>query len=324
MDLSSQALDMEETARKMVSKPKGILAADESHPTMAKRFQSVGVENTPENRQAYRETLFATHGLGKYISGVILFTETLGVPVNVELLKKQGIIVGVKVDLGKEDYPGGQVTLGLDKLDTSLPKYKEQGARFTKWRAVITVEFSEENSKCLKENARRLAEYAKICQDHCLVPIVEPEVLMDGSHSIDDCYKKTDETLDAVFSELKAKRVNFKAMVLKPNMVLPGKESGQEMDHKLVAWKTLDVLKKHVPEDVPGIAFLSGGQSDEDAGKNLSELNKLEAPWNLTFSYGRALLRESLKMFAAGDKQAVMKALLEKAEGYSRATRGEY
>ena len=291
--------ELNKVAEAMVAPGKGILAADESSGTIKKRFDAIGVESTDESRRDYREMLFrSTEGM-KSISGVILYDETIwqkakdGTPL-VEIIKKAGSLPGIKVDEGTKPLPGcpGElITIGLDKLADRLPKYYEQGARFAKWRAVIDIgAHGLPSYTCIKANAHALARYAALCQVAQIVPIVEPEVLMDGDHDIDRCVEVTEWLLKETFQELFYNRVALEGMVLKPNMTIAGKKSSKKSSVAEVAEKTLKVLKACVPGAVPGIAFLSGGQSDEDATAHLDAMNKFGGlPWKLTFSYGRAL-----------------------------------
>ncbi|HEY6861445.1 MAG TPA: class I fructose-bisphosphate aldolase [Pseudolabrys sp.] len=290
--------ELNKIAQAMVAPGKGILAADESSGTIKKRFDAIGVESTENSRRDYREMLFrSTEGM-KHISGVILYDETVwqkakdGTPL-VELIKKSGAIPGIKVDEGTKplpNCPGEVVTIGLDKLADRLPKYYEQGARFAKWRAVIDIDAGIPSYACIRVNAHALARYAALCQAAQIVPIVEPEVLMDGDHNIDRCYQVTELLLKTQFEELYFQRVALEGIVLKPNMVISGKKNSKRAGVEEVAEKTVKVLKNCVPGAVPGIAFLSGGQSDEEATAHLDAMNKIgNLPWHLTFSYGRAL-----------------------------------
>ena len=333
--------DLEAIAQKMVEKPKGILAMDESDGTIGKRLKEVGLENTEEVRRAYREMLIATPGLGQYISGAILFTETLsqktddGIPFP-QALESQGITPGVKVDLGLEEmpgHPGEFVTRGLDGLEKRLEDFRNKGARFVKWRGVIYIDVGKgmPSQDCIYENADRLGQYARISQRQGLVPIVEPEVEMSGSHSIEDCYSITKATLSKVFERLRYHEVNLKGMVLKPNMVVPGKDyQNGRSSPEVIAELTVKALLATVPRDVPGIAFLSGGLSDEDATTYLNKMNRMHGeklPWNLTFSFGRGLQREPLKIFAAKGPDYIknaQEALLQRAMECSLATVGNY
>jgi fructose-bisphosphate aldolase class I len=293
------------TAKELVAPGKGILAADESDGTIKKRFDSIGVESTEENRRAYRDLLFTTEGAEEHISGVILFDETIrqssedgtAFP---KLLEQRGIIPGIKVDKGAKPLalsPDETVTEGLDGLRDRLTEYRKLGARFTKWRAVITIAGSEIPSDyCIWTNAHALARYAALSQEAGLVPIVEPEVLMDGDHTIERSYAVTSRTLQAVFTELYDQRVAREGMLLKPNMVLSGYDSGDQADTQTVAEMTVKCLRNTVPAAVPGIVFLSGGQSDEAATAHLSAMNAIGPhPWELSFSYGRALQALALK-----------------------------
>ena len=290
--------ELNKIAQAMVAPGKGILAADESSGTIKKRFDLIGVESTEDSRRDYREMLFRSSDGMKHISGVILYDETIwqkakdGTPL-VELIKKAGSIPGIKVDEGTKplpNCPGEVVTIGLDKLAERLPKYYEQGARFAKWRAVIDIGAGIPSYTCVRVNTHALARYAALCQAAQIVPIVEPEVLMDGDHDIDRCCQVTELVLKTQFEELYFQRVALEGMVLKPNMVISGKKNGKRADVEEVAEKTVKMLKNCVPGAVPGIAFLSGGQSDEEATAHLDAMNKIgNLPWKLTFSYGRAL-----------------------------------
>jgi fructose-bisphosphate aldolase, class I len=290
--------ELNKVAQAMVAPGKGILAADESSGTIKKRFDAIGVESTEESRRDYREMLFrSTEGM-KHISGVILYDETIwqkakdGTPL-IKLIKKAGAIPGIKVDEGTKPLPfcpGEVVTIGLDKLADRLPKYYEQGARFAKWRAVIDIGAGIPSYACIRVNTHALARYAALCQAAQIVPIVEPEVLMDGDHDIDRCYQVTELVLKTQFEELYFQRIALEGIVLKPNMVISGKKNGKRARVEEVAEKTVKMLKNCVPGAVPGIAFLSGGQSDEEATAHLDAMNKIgNLPWHLTFSYGRAL-----------------------------------
>lgn len=296
--------ELETTAKNMVAPGKGILAADESDGTIKKRFDSINVESTEENRRAYRDMLFTTEGIESYIGGVILFDETIrqksanGTPF-AELLASKGIVPGIKVDKGAKPLagaPGETVTEGLDGLRDRLKEYYQLGARFTKWRAVINIGDGLPSTYAIETNAHALARYAALSQENGLVPIVEPEVLMDGNHTIDRCYEVSTATFTTVFHELYKQRVVLEGMILKPNMVLSGKNCSAQASTQEVAEKTIRCLKSCVPSAVPGIAFLSGGQSDEQATANLNAMNAMgPLPWELSFSYGRALQAPSLK-----------------------------
>ena len=302
--------NIEEIATFIVKDGKGILAADESNPTCGKRFDSIGVESTEENRRDYREMLFRSKGMKGNIGGVILFDETLrqsskdGSLLR-DLILNQGALPGIKVDKGLQpidDCPGETVTIGLDGLDERLKEYSSMGAKFTKWRAVINIGNGIPTDKCIDANMQALGEYAKCAQENGMVPIVEPEVLMDGEHSIEDCFSATDRSLKSLFAHLEKYSVNIKGTLLKPNMVTSGKESTEQAGIEEVAKKTLDCLVKNVPQDLPGITFLSGGQSDILATAHLDAMNKIGGfSWKLSFSYGRALQAAALK--AWGGKQ---------------------
>jgi fructose-bisphosphate aldolase class I len=292
--------ELKSVAEAIVARQKGILAADESNPTIKKRFDSIGVESTEENRRRYREILFTTEGIERYISGVILFDETLrqssrdGMPF-AHLLSGRGIIPGIKVDKGAKAlalHPGNKVTEGLDGLRDRLAEYKQLGAKFAKWRAVIEIdEQNVPSAYAIRANAHALARYAAMCQEADLVPIVEPEVLMDGAHDIERCNAVTSQMLESVFLELNAHGVLYEGMLLKPNMVIPGMKCPHQASPEEVAEASVRCLRRYVPAAVPGIVFLSGGQSAEDATDNLNAMNAMDAnpPWQLSFSYGRAL-----------------------------------
>jgi fructose-bisphosphate aldolase, class I len=298
------AEELAATARALVAPGKGILAADESSGTIKKRFDSIEVPSTEDNRRAYRELLFTTEGAAEYISGVILYDETIrqqaadGTPLP-EVLSRQGIIPGIKVDKGTTalaGFPGEKVTEGLDGLAGRLATYRDLGARFTKWRAVITIGEGIPTPGCIAANAEALARFAASSQEAGLVPIVEPEVLMDGDHGIERCDQATRDTLAEVFAALRRHRVRFDGMLLKPNMVLSGSDSPTQAGVEQVAKATVAALLDCVPASVPGIVFLSGGQSDEAATAHLNAMNRLGGvPWELSFSYGRALQAPALK-----------------------------
>ena len=327
-----------EIANAMVEKGRGILAADESTPTCTKRFDSIGVESTEANRNAYRDMLFSTPGMEEFISGVILFDETLRQSTVKDktpypaYLTKLGVIPGIKVDKGAHPLPGSdgeKITEGLDGLDARLKEYFNLGARFSKWRAVITIGESSPSSTCVTANAHALARYAALCQENGLVPIVEPEILMDGSHTIEDSFVITEEVLHSTFYELYGQDVLLEGMVLKPNMVLSGYECSEKASVEDVAELTVTVLKRCVPSAVPGIAFLSGGQSDEDATAHLNAMNQIlgeNSPWNLTYSYGRALQAPALKAWGGKEEHVsvAQDAFYKRAKLNSLATKGEY
>ncbi len=302
-------------AQAMVAKGKGILAADESTGTIAKRFAAIQLDSTEEHRRAYRELLFTAPGAPESISGVILYDETIrqktadGTPF-AQYLTQHGIVPGIKVDRGAKPlagFPGETVTEGLDGLRERLIEYYKLGARFAKWRAVIDIGPTMPSAFGIEANAHALARYAALCQENGIVPIVEPEVLMDGGHSIERCEEVTDATLDCVFKQLQAHRIYLEGMVLKPNMVIAGKKAAVQASPEAVAQATVRCLKRHVPPAVPGIAFLSGGQSPTEATLHLSLINRAGAlPWAVTFSYGRALQETALK--AWGGRNADFKA----------------
>jgi fructose-bisphosphate aldolase, class I len=326
---------LNETAEAIVAEGKGILAADESDSTIKKRFDSIGVESTEENRRAYRDLLFTTEGVEEYISGVILFDETLrqssadGTPFP-KLLESKGVIPGIKVDKGAKPLALAEdetITEGLDGLRGRLDEYRELGARFTKWRAVISIGKGIPSEYCLWTNAHALARYAALSQEAGLVPIVEPEVLMDGDHSIERSFEVTSRTLHAVFTEIRDQRVHPEGMLLKPNMVLSGYDGSDQASHEQVAEETIRCFRRHVPAAVPGIVFLSGGQSDEDATANLSAMNALGPhPWQLSFSYGRALQAPALKAWAGKQEnvQAAQRAYYHRAKMNGAARTGMY
>ena len=322
-------------ARKMVAKGKGILAADESTPTCTSRFESIGVESTFETRNEYRDMLFTTPDLENYISGVIMFDETLkqsttcndSIPFS-EFLSSKGILPGIKVDTGAKNLAGfknEKVTEGLDGLRDRLSNYYKIGARFAKWRAVITIGDTIPSDACIYSNAHALARYASLCQENSLVPIVEPEVLMNGSHTIEDCYEVSERTLNVVFEQLLMHHVDLSAIVLKPNMIISGLDCNEQADVEKVAELTFKCLKDNVPSDVPGIAFLSGGQSSNLATAHLNKMNEKymdDMPWNLTFSYGRALQEDTLKIWCGSNRENGQKALISRAHSNSLATKG--
>jgi len=328
--------DIQDIAQAMVAKGKGILAADESTPTCTKRFESINVESTAENRNAYRDMLFTADGIENHISGVILFDETIrqstvngSIPFP-EHLSTLGIIPGIKVDKGAKQLANSddeKITEGLDGLRDRLKEYYELGARFAKWRAVITIGEDIPTAYCISANAHALARYAALCQEQGLVPIVEPEILMNGDHTIEESYQLTTETLYTVFYELAAQGVELEGMVLKPNMVLSGYDCSEQASVKEVAEMTVDCFFNTVPAAVPGIAFLSGGQSDELATAHLNAMNQIDGtPWNLTFSYGRALQAPALKAWSgrAENIPTAQEALMKRAIFNGLATKGEY
>jgi fructose-bisphosphate aldolase class I len=326
---------LHETATEIVAEGKGILAADESDGTIKKRFDSIGVESTEEARRAYRDLLFTTEGVEDYISGVILYDETIrqaavdGTPFP-KLLESKGVIPGIKVDKGAKPLAlaeGETVTEGLDGLRSRLEEYRDLGARFTKWRGVISIGKGIPSEYCIWANAHALARYAALSQETGLVPIVEPEVLMDGDHTIERSFEVTSRTLHAVFTELRDQRVQPEGILLKPNMVLSGYESSDQVSHEVVAAETIRCFKRHVPAAVPGIVFLSGGQSDEDATANLNAMNAMGPhPWQLSFSYGRALQAPALKAWGGKEEnvEAAQHAYYHRAKMNSAARTGMY
>jgi len=329
---------LEVTARALVAPGKGILAADESHATIARRFEAYGIANTEENRRRYRQMLFTTKGIGEFISGVILFDETIrqaaddGRPF-VEVMTRAGILPGIKVDRGAKALagaPGEQVTEGLDGLRERLAEYRKLGARFAKWRAVIAIgeDGRTPTPRGIEANAHALARYAALCQEAEIVPIVEPEVLLDGGHSIERCLEVTEATLHAVFHALSVQHVTLEGLLLKPSMVLPGTVAPRRAPVTEVAEATVRCLRRTVPAAVPGIVFLSGGQSDELATAHLDAMNRLPGPqpWPLSFSYARALQAAPLKAWG-GDPARVadaQRAFLHRARCNSAARAGAY
>ena len=326
---------LKETARALVAPGKGILAADESTGTIKKRFDSIGLESTEDNRRAYRDLLFTTERAEQYISGVILFDETIrqqaldGTPFP-KLLEQKGVIPGIKVDIGAKplaNAAGETVTEGLDGLRDRLEEYRGLGARFTKWRAVISIGEDIPSEYAVWVNAHALARYAALAQEAGLVPIVEPEVLMDGDHTIERSFEVTSRTLHAVFTELRDQRVDPEGILLKPNMVLSGYSCPQRATHDEVAEQTVRCFGRHVPAAVPGIVFLSGGQSDEDATANLNAMNaRGPHPWELSFSYGRALQAPALKAWAGQEANvpAGQQAYYHRAKLNGAARDGSY
>jgi fructose-bisphosphate aldolase class I len=328
--------ELNKVAEAMVAPGRGILAADESSGTIKKRFDAIGAESTSDSRRDYRELLFrSTEAMSKYISGVILYDETIwqkakdGTPL-VEIIAKSGSIPGIKVDEGTKPLPqcpGELITVGLDKLAERLPKYYEQGARFAKWRAVIDIGPGIPSFTCVHTNTHALARYAALCQAAQIVPIVEPEVLMDGDHDIDRCYEVTEWVLKEVFQQLYHQRVALEGIVLKPNMAVPGKKSVSKASVEEVAEKTIKLLKACVPAAVPGIAFLSGGQSDEEATAHLDAMHKLgNLPWGLTFSYGRALQAAPQKAWGGKNENvaAAQRAFSHRARMNGLAALGQW
>ena len=328
-------MKLEDIAKKMCARGKGILAADESTGTIAKRFKSINVENIENNRLLFRQTLFDSSAMKDYIGGVILFDETirqqtsLGITVP-ELINKNGAIPGIKVDKGAKTLAGSNdetVTEGLDGLRERLKEYYELGARFTKWRAVYKIKSDLPSTQSIKSNAHALARYAALVQESNMVPIIEPEVLMDGSHDIDKCYQVTTNVLNECYNELHLHKVNLKGTVLKPNMIIPGSLSKKKVTTEVIAKQTLECLKKNVPSEVPGIAFLSGGQSEIEASRNLNEINKInDTNFLITFSYGRGLQASALKEFGKSQKNVenIQKAFNHRAKMNGLSSKGEW
>jgi fructose-bisphosphate aldolase class I len=332
---------MSETARELVASGKGILAADESSGTIKKRFDQIGVESTEENRRAYRQLLFTTPGLGDHISGVILYDETIrqsaedGTPLT-EVLQKAGVIPGIKVDTGAKPlaaFEGETVTEGLDGLRERLAEYRELGARFAKWRATYFIGDGRPTDFAVLANGHAMARYAALCQEADIVPIVEPETLMDGDHDMAACEAATGRALQGLYEQLREHRVDPPGTLLKVNMVVPGKGAAAQEDDAAISAATLRTLRAHVPGDVPGIVFLSGGMTDEEATSRLNEINRLDdAPWEISFSYGRALQQRPLTLWAgdATNSDAAQEALAHRARmnglardgGWSRSMEG--
>ena len=327
---------LQETARELVSPGQGILAADESFGTIGKRFEAVSIEASEESRRQYREMLFTTEGIGEYLSGVILFEETLrqnasdgrSLP---QVLLDHGVIPGIKVDKSTVDLPlspGEKFTQGLDGLGERLAEYREMGARFTKWRAVITTGDGIPTKGCIEANARALALYAAFCQAYDLVPIVEPEVLIDGDHSIERCYEATEWMLHTTFGHLYEQNVEFTGMLLKPNMVISGKEAGRQAGVEEVARATVECLRRTVPAAVPGIVFLSGGQTTTQATAHLNAMNSMYEglPWELSFSYARALQEPPMEIWAgeAGNVEEAQRAFFHRLKMNGAARSGTY
>ena len=326
---------LNQIAISMVADSKGILALDESHGTCKKRFEALNIDVTEENRRSYRDMLVTTDSLSDYVSGAILFDETIRQKTTSgkkfpEYLNEIGIIPGIKVDTGAKPFSCHQnekITEGLDNLPQRMEEYKSLGAKFAKWRAVITIGDSIPSSACMIANAHALARYASICQELDIVPIVEPEVLMDGSHNIDTCFAVTNEAQNILFEALDKLDVNLSGIILKPNMVTSGSSCEKQASAEKIAELTIKCLANNVPKEVPGIAFLSGGQSDENASHNLSYINKINSnPWKITFSYGRALQLEAMKKWHGDNNHnsEAQKIILKRARLNSLAASGEY
>ena len=328
---------LERTARELVPKGKGILAADESTGTIGKRFEAVGIESTEETRRAYREMLFTTQGIGEYLSGVILFEETLnqeasdGRPLP-KVLEDAGVIPGIKVDkstVGMPLSPDEKYTQGLDGLGDRLEGYREMGARFAKWRAVIAIGEGIPTRACIEANARALALYAAFCQEHGIVPIVEPEVLIDGDHTIEQCDRASEWMLRTTFDALREHGVHLKGLLLKPNMVISGKDAREQAGVEEVARCTVECLLRSVPAAVPGVVFLSGGQTDLQATHHLNAMNSMyggELPWELSFSYARALQQKPMEVWGgdAANAEEAQRIFLHRARMNGAARNGSY
>ena len=324
-----------ETAKMLVADHKGLLAMDESNPTCNKRFAKLDIPQTEEYRRAYRELLVTTSGLGQAISGAILYDETIhqhtqdGIPL-IQVILDAGIIPGIKVDAGAKalaGHPGEKITEGLDGLRDRLQAYAQMGARFAKWRAVLTIGSDIPSRGCIEANAQALARYAALCQEAGLVPIVEPEVLMDGAHTLERCSEVTEDVLQTVFNQLYTQRVLLEGIILKPNMVLPGLTCPQQATVEAIADATVQCLLRTVPAAVPGIAFLSGGQSAELASARLNAMNvRFKAPWALTFSFGRAIQQPALELWQGKEVNvaAAQQALLHRAKCNGAARQGTY
>ncbi len=330
----NHAEQLKKTAQAMMAEGKGLLAADESTATIAKRFEGVGMENTEDHRRQYRQLLFETPGAEAFISGVILYDETArgnddqGKPF-VQVLSERGVVPGIKVDIGPRElalHPGEKVTEGLDGLGERFAEYAGMGIGFAKWRAVIIIDGNSlPTAACLEANAHALARYAALAQEAGIVPIVEPEVLMDGTHSMERCMEVTAQALDALFVQLEKQGVMLEGVILKPSMVIGGSASGAASEPEAVAEQTLKCLTEHAPHNLAGVMFLSGGQSDEDATAHLNAMNKIGGtPWGLSFSYGRALQNPVLSLWAKGEKDKAQAAYLHRAEANSLAARGQW
>jgi fructose-bisphosphate aldolase class I len=328
-------MTLNEIAKKMCAQGKGVLAADESTGTIAKRFKSINVKNEEKNRLIFRQTLFNADAMKDYIGGVILFDETIRQKTTIgptipELISKHGVVPGIKVDKGAKPLAGSSeetITEGLDGLRERLKEYYDLGARFTKWRAVYHIGEKYPSSQSIKSNAHALARYAALVQEAKMVPIVEPEVLMEGSHNIEKCYQVTTDVLNECYNELEIQNVDLQGTVLKPNMILPGLECKDKSNSEEIAIKTLDCLKKNVPSAVPAIAFLSGGQSEIDSSRNLNEINKInDTKFLITFSYGRGLQASALKEFGKNQEniENIQKAFNHRAKMNGLASKGEW
>ena len=325
---------LERTASELVAAGKGILAADESNGTMSNRLEAVGVSASPETRNAYRANLFSTNGYEKFISGVILFDETIrqkmpdgrSIP---DALTSLGVYPGIKVDTGAKNlanHEGEKITEGLDGLRERCEEYFSMGARFAKWRAVIEIGHGKPSDACISTNAHALARYASICQEQGLVPIIEPEVLMAGIHDAETCYEVTSSILQATFEQCRIQGVHIPGALLKPNMIIAGNSCSEQISREKVAQMTVDCLTEQVPNDLPGVVFLSGGQSDEDATAHLNLMNSMTInhPWQLSYSFGRALLANALKTWATGDNEGSRSVFLHRSKMNSLARTGDW
>lgn len=326
--------ELKSIAAAMLAKPKGLLAADESSATCAKRFEAVGIEDNEENRRQWRQLLLCADGVEQYLSGVILYDETIrqkddyGTPF-AQTLEHKGIIPGIKVDMGAKDlalHPGEKITEGLDGLRERFAEYHEMGARFAKWRAVITIDGDKlPSTACYEANAQALARYSALAQEAGIVPIVEPEVLLDGDHSIERCLEVTSTALKALFNALKGQDVYLGGLILKASMVISGKDASNRADVQTVAEQTVNCLKENVPENVAGIVFLSGGQGEEEATAHLNAMNKLgDLPWPLTFSYSRAIQNPVLSLWAKKEAEKATAAYLFRCQANSLASEGKW
>ena len=325
---------LKETAEKMMLRPKGIIAMDESTPTIAKRFASIDVADNEENRRRYRELIITAPNLSDYISGAILFDETFHQEMSTGMLFRDymnsiGILPGIKVDAGAKDFsnhPNEKITEGLDGLRDRLIKYESLGAKFCKWRAVITIGDNIPSNACIISNCNALARYASLCQENNLVPIVEPEVLIDGNHSIELCNKVTSKTLKCLFEQLKTLNIYFEGVILKPSMVISGNKNTKRADYQTVADMTIQCLKEHLPNNLGGVAFLSGGQTDDESTNHLNIMNKTNKDflWRVTFSYARAIQQSALKIWLGEDANlaASQQVLSERAKLCSKASVG--
>ena len=323
------------TVTRLTASPKGILAIDESINTCNKRFEKLGVATTEEKRREYRELLITAPNIEKYISGYIFFDETIRQAAKdgksfTSIMKAKGIEVGIKVDTGTKDYEsilGDKITEGLDKLSDRLAEYKEMGATFAKWRAIYNITTTTPSESCMRANAESFAKYARLCQEHDIVPIVEPEILIDGDHTIEDCYQITAKNLDIVFSKLKSAQVFIPGIILKTSMVIAGQSAEKQSSPTEVATMTLKCLKEHAPAEIGGIVFLSGGQGNEEATLNLNAMHKTgKLPWPLTFSYGRAIQNSALNSWAKNpaDIATAQNLLVKSAQANSLASVGKY